>query len=378
MHHLTPSSRSWSIRLAMTLPLMLMGSLPLFFYFQWEHNDLLRLMLFTLIMAQMILNFRTAALAATMMHRLRSMSGNWDLLALTGITARSLPRFVWWSVLRRTWIDHASLALPRLGVALGFVHLLFVARFHLFHRNSLGLPVRPFNYVSSNSGPFPEAYPDATQMLIAFVVLIIYAICEVALMTAVGVMWGTILARRRAIVTSVTMFIRIMVIFIAFTGSISLTFLMQRSGISTLNYPSVFDTFACESISRIPNEQFSANQYSGEQLRLSGRCDELMRALILRRAIESTQVTMFSFFDQGVLLSANIMRPIVINNPDNYRWYYFGHHWDNEWNRYTSYWHFVARNLMSAGLAVGIYAVMIGVSLYLAQFRLRRRGLLNE
>jgi len=381
MQHIQPNPLAWRIRLGILLPLLAMGALPLIVYFQHAQRDLLLAMLMVLATVQILLSLRTAGIAAGMMARLQRMSGNWDLLALSGVRARSLPLYVWLTTLRHTWIDHALLAIPRLGMALGLVQF-----FHI--RGSLRLSIfsdYPFTYLSHNHSLYmpnfcydclaPDLliYPDAMQVVITLIILVIYTVSEGALVAALGTFWGALRARHQTLAVSTAISSRLLLF-----GIVMISF--NALGKTTLEYRSGRGIFAlgnarndvelCQFANRPQRDSQTLFRSQALDMRASGRCFEANLDLAFVRAVEAVQVTMTSFVDQGVLLSANLMRPIGPVSVVGAR--YFGHYLDDEWNWQTSYWPFLLRNVVSALLAFGIYGVLIGVVLLTASYRFVR------
>ncbi len=386
MQYVMPHPMSWFTRIGILFLLLLIASLPVVIYFQFEQQRLLLALLLILIAVQIVLDAHTAAMAVSMMSKLRKVTGNWDLLAMTGIEARSLSSLVWLSTIRRTWVDHALLALPRLGVSLGFVQFLHASPMGALLQSDVISNARPFPYYSFNQHyglpPAPEIYPDATQVMVALVVLFVYAISEGALAAAGGVMWSMLRPQYEATAVGLTIFSRLLTVGLALVVFAPLAHVMhiydQQAQPNTM--PPIelirWHVDNCASVGRAPTDDwfFQSKQQEGQQLQQVGRCDDMRRELMFLRAIEGIQVTMESFLDQGVLLGANVMRPIVSYDDPHY----FGVYTDDKWTRRASYWPFVARNIISALVALSIYAALIWLALRIACYGLARHGLVNE
>ncbi len=359
---------TWKFRLLMLLPLLVMASLPLLVYFEPEYEHSLLLMLLTLIVGQSIISMHTAALAARAMHRLRKMSGNWELLALTNIEGQSLSRYVWLDTLRHTWIDHALLALPRLGMALAFAQHLHISD---RSRPPFVFNTNAFLYISHSDlmstshdldGIF--ANPHTSQIIIAFCVLLVYAIAEGALMAALGILWGVFTNRYEVTFAGVA----VSRISIALAGIIGVwpTVIFAETLISSYYSTGIrLQLHYCSIAER--NSTDDINYPWGKQLQETGVCYEASHELALIRATEGMQVTLLSFYEQGTLVGAGIMRIHVPLLPEVRTTI-------SETQYYLVRLRPIMRHLLSAILAMLIYVVLIGSALRLARVRLVRQG----
>jgi hypothetical protein len=338
MQQLTPYALSWKVRLAILLPLLAMASLPLFVYFQFEHEHILLWMWLILIVVQMVLSLRTARLAISMMASIRKHDGKHIQLTLTEAEAKTFPYDVFKAVIRATWIDHVMLALPRLSVALAFAEY-----FHTSYISSMTLSdvifnARPFLYVSHN--PAHMMYPDILQVIIALIILMTFCISEGAISTAFGILWGILVRGRNTI--DFVIISRVIICCIALTSF--MVAMEQRA-------PNIVEKSALIRKYVTVCEDFDQFQRRAEQ------CDSKEWKLISLRITESGQVTITSFFDQGILLTSNIMITSMF-------YYIDGKFYLEE------FFPFMIRNILSALLAFAIYGVIIWSSLRIARNRL--------
>ncbi len=335
----SPQSLSWKVRLGILLPLLTMASMPLFVYFQFEHEHILLWMWLILIAVQMILSLRTARLAIGMMSGIRKRDGKHIQLTLSEAEAKTFPRDVFKAVLRATWIDHVMLALPKLGVALAFAEYFHTSWIREMLSSNIIFNAHSFLYVSHN--PAHMMYPDIIQIIIGLMILMICCISEGAISTAFGIVWGILVKGRNTIdFVIISRAILCCVALIGFAVS------MEQRAPNIVEEPALIRKYvkACQ--------DFNQFQRRAEQ------CDSLERKLISLRITESGQVTITSFFDQGVLLASNIMRPIKAG------------YYDNKQNLIETYQPFVIRNILSALLAFSIYGIIIWSSLRIARHRL--------
>lgn len=367
MQHIAPHTLSWKVRIGILLPLLAMASMPLFVYFHFEHEHILLWMWLILIAVQMVLSLRTAGLAIGMMSGIRKHDGKHIQLTLTESEAKSFPRVVFMSVMRATWVDHVMLALPRLGIVLALMQYFHTSTIWSLWQSDIVSNMRPFFYFSYNyydgAPPAPVIYPDGLQIFIALVILMVYAIFEGAFATVLAIIWAGF-ARKHTTLSFV---------FVSRIGMI----LLAISMFGFLNHPDLrtphpFGDYVirwhlnnCESLkfTEATDSISLARQQSGQELQASGECDALKVRLMKTRMIESTQVTMTSWIDQGILLSSNFMRPSVLQ---------YLEYSDGDIIPHESYAPFVTRNILSALLAFVIYGVLIWSSLRIARNRLVR------
>ena len=181
MLHVThPRPFSWKFRLLILLPLLVIASMPLFVYFQPEHDPILLMMWLTMIVVQLAVSIRTARLAVGMMLSVRKN----DSLTLTPDEASAFPKVVLKAVLRATCVDHVILVLPRLGVAVAF------AQYFSWMYGTYGLcNLDTFCYYVLSA--FPRN-PAITQILLTLVILLLLSLAENVLATVIGLGLGFI------------------------------------------------------------------------------------------------------------------------------------------------------------------------------------------
>ena len=338
MQQMTPQPLSWKTRIGILAPLLAMASLPLFVYFKFEHEYILLHMWLILIVVQFILSIRTAKLAIGMISGIRKRDGKRVQLTLTEAEAKSFPRQVFMEVMRATWIDHVMLAFPRLGVGLAFMQYFHSSPLWQMFQSDILFNARPFLFRSYN--PPQHIYPDVFQIIVAWVILMLYCISEVALTISFGVLWGTIARKFKSL--NFVIVSRILIIGVVLIGFIIA--IEQRT-------PNYYEP-------ALLRRNLESCEYFDQNQRRVEKCDNLEWKLIVLRTNESIQVGITSFFDQGVLIGSNIMRP-----------------------EYCSYGNsplydipFIIRNILSAILAFSIYTLLIWLSLRIAQQRLIRHA----
>jgi len=270
------------------------------------------------------------------MAGIRKRDGKHIQLTLTEAEAKTFPRDVFKAVMRATWVDHVMLALPRLGVAVAFAEYFHTSNIWSMITSDVFFNARPFLYIISI--PAHMLYPHIPQIITTLIILIIYCVSEGALSTAFGILSG-ILVRRRNTIYFVIISRAIMCFIALITFAVAME---QRNNLEEERWirQGVEDC-----------QEFDQFQRRTEQ------CDSKEWKLISLRLTESGQVTITSFFDQGVLLVSNIMRPSMFYYRDGI--YYL-----------QEFFPFVIRNILSALLAFSIYGVIIWSSLRITSYRL--------
>lgn len=376
--HNTPQALSWKTRLAIFLPLTAIGSLPLWVYFQSRHEHIIWMsMWMILIVVQFVLSIRTARLAIAMVSGVRKRDGKRIHIDLSAEEAKTYPNRVFKAVFHATWLEHVMLALPRLGVAMGFCDFFGLAYKYPYYADidilwEFQSFMRPFKYLGYGQAEF-----DEFQLFSAFTVLVILCLFEYSLAISIGIFWG---ARVKPYISSYIVTISRVVLpigsIMAFVLFGHILFLYESHG----NYnPDEYGVIRrvddlrkqdrqCQSIyyseSDIPGH--IQIQETGQNLHDSGVCAHISLHLVFVRSLESTQVTFTSFVDNGVLLSTNLLQ---------FSW---TQHYASDWGWERNNIPFFIRNILSALLAFGIYGVMILSALKLTQRRLLRQSLIER
>ena len=262
MLHVThPRPLSWKFRLLMLLPLLVMASMPLFVYFQFEHEHILLWMWLILIGVQFVLSMRTARLASRMVTSVRKN----DALTLSRDEARRFPLYVLKSVFRATWIDHALLVLPRLGVALAFMQFLHISSFWSLYASNTIITSSLFTYFSYETYYISPSemmvFPDVIQIVCLFIIVATYALMTNLVSIAIGV--GLASCMRGNLTPVVTLIMHVMILCLGFVFA----FLHH--------YPFIYDPPSvhryideCKSTERVATENFSYQykQKSGQRI----------------------------------------------------------------------------------------------------------------
>jgi hypothetical protein len=208
----------------------------------------------------------------------------------------------WWLLVRRTLKWHLLLIPPKMGLALGFS-----GWFYSVYRNQGHYMLNPYfyssnTYISSSHAPFPQlAFPQRETVLIGMTLIILFAWLELGLLSSV-------------IISTQARFAKVMV---------------KKTNIMLLviALSTIFSTILWFTN---PYDPYSYNA-----------------ALRVNRRIEDTfLLATNSVTEQGVLLAANIMRPVGLTSSFTWQNKYLG--FDNR--------PFVARQIVAGMLGLLLYA----------------------
>lgn len=305
--------------------LMLLGciwvaTIPLRVYVVHETRNWLFLMMFVITGLHFAVGLRTLILASNSIAR-EQAPGKWDVFVLTGLDASQIIIGKWWAVIRYTALSHIFVAFLRLGLALAYTQYLHGE----FSPLNCPFGGQVFCHISWHGGSlsyFPELYPTQSKVILAIIMLVIFAVLEVALLSAFGLL-ATLLHKSRYLRFFFAVCLRGFLFIVAVLGIFAGEFNIQ-----------IANSFVYLNCSR--------DYYS--------RCgDDWILVL------ETIEIGISTFGDNGNFIAAMVMRPV-----------------GNEL--------FVFRNIMGSGLiGVILYLFFIWLALRLSQILIiRQRALRTE
>jgi hypothetical protein len=178
----TPRKReTWDFIRPIIFGVGLMFALIPSFYPITDHEFvILPLMALVIFITHLALTLRTLSAAASMRVRVWGEDAStWDMLAMTGISAR---QFIWrthCAIVQRAWLDHVVFSLLRLGLAVGMAQLLHMINpIPLYNHN-----LSPLVYESLFDYYTPLS-PDNLQIILGSTLLAVFALVEARLLTA--------------------------------------------------------------------------------------------------------------------------------------------------------------------------------------------------
>jgi hypothetical protein len=266
----------------------------------------------------------------------------WDVLVVSGIDERRIVWGKWWAIVRELWPHYLLLALPRIGIA--YATMDYLNFYPSWIDSSITPLTRPFYYMSFENSSYgtPIAYDAAwSQVIIAVGVLLVIGLAELTLVAAIG-LWAAFSVQRsqplRPIIGGIARFALIPVA----VGAV-----MMTDHVGWWFYAPIWKTFGPVGM----RDEFVGMVYYGVPDRwcLQPPTTEWMETCHWarweqgrRRVFETVQTAFFALGDGGILLAANILRPIASAG-------------------------FVVRNIFSAILGLGLYAPLTWGFLRLAQ-----------
>lgn len=256
---------------------------PLRLYITHETRSWIFLMMTIITGLHFAVALRTLLLAGNSITREKRW---WDEFVLTGLDARQIVLGKWWAIIRYTAGSHLFVALLRLGLALAYTQYM--------HKgfNPLKCPFGgaafchvSYGYFLTGNGfniayEFEPLQPPLWKIVLAGLILVIFALLEVALLSAIGI-------------TSALMTSRNLRVFLA----------IAMRGI--LFIAAVLSIFATETNWRIVN---AVSAYDCTPYYYPGMfafvCPEW--ALLM----ETTELGIATFGDNGNFIAAMVMRPV--------------------------------------------------------------------
>jgi|GEM_PF-2532985 len=272
----------------------------------------------------------------------------------------SLPRWLpdrpkyhkWWMLVRRTLKWHLLLVPPKMGLALGFVEF-----FHSHWMNEIEYAritapnalrnffLSPYIYFSHHVYSFEHAYPQIATFFLGLLIIIIFSVAKAGFVSAL------IHLNFNTNSFSIKKYIRAIInfIMIAFTIFGILIFTTVSYGIDPPRNFRCRSTVECGS----PEYQQLEQAYE-EQIRLRRRVGETIHAGIM------------TLTGDGVLLSANIMRPVGENSRFT-RIYTYDAELMTGWSSEPDNRPFVARQVVAGLLGLMFYAGATWVILWFVE-----------
>lgn len=237
----------------------------------------------------------------------------------------------WWMLVRRTLKWHLILVPPKMGLALGFAHL-------FYYRWIISIPFnQAYNYLTNIPRFYPHLTPDPGKitLLIALVVIVCFAICETFLIASISLLLKT----RNTITKQITRFILI-------RFSISSLMLCICGVLQIIDFTYVGD---------------HALMYA---YNADSPCDQSVQTNLVRclarRTLETSYLGLMMPTSQGILLSANITRPLgKIHDQVRLEDSSITVNWDNR--------PFVARQIVAGLLGLMLYAGATWVILWFVE-----------
>jgi ABC-type transport system involved in multi-copper enzyme maturation permease subunit len=228
---------------------------------------------------------RTAAIATSVLNR-EFVSGNWEMLILTGISARRIIWSKWWAVLRYMGIVYVVAALLRLGF---WIIVVTIQPYNLFLFNfDDGLCFRFRSFL----GPYCSRI-DLFIRPISLQYLLLSGASLLAF-TALGLTCASVFRHKPNIqVLSALMFRAILMLIL-----VSIVYF----GTHSLNVRETMVGIADESVFCDRGEPIFAD------------CAEVYQKRNVLRILETVQITLFNLVDNGSLQQLNLLHPATLGS----------------------------------------------------------------
>ncbi len=321
-----PRDIRWSFIWLRVLPLSiltLVALIPTRYYVTEDRADWLTIIGILLFLPRPILALRTIVSAVGSVND-EMRANRWDVLILTGISARKIVWGKWLYVVRQTAFDHVTFALLHIGFALAVAQYMNVV---FYGKPLISQILLNYRYLGAWN---LYLNPSPTVFIIGFCVIVLFGLLECGLVCAIGVATAFIWKRQ---------------VFGAYLLGVAhyITLLMVVFGIW-------FYTVAGSGW-----DSYQKNFCFGNWNWGSASCG-ILSWRTYNRIFDTLQIAFFTPLDQGTLLAANIMRPYDTRITDIEAYDSFGNmtfytlNYDNR--------AFVARNLLAALLGAGVYAFL--------------------
>lgn len=331
--------------------------LPLWLYIDDTQTVILLGMIVIIYGTHFLIGLRTLLLAVNAINREQHTSA-WDSLILTGVDARQIVWGKWWGVVRYVWKDHVLFALLRVGLAFGiaqYLNFIWLALDYGSYNGTLSCPYHiPFCY-SSGTG---HTNPQILTTILGVFIVAIYAVVEAKLLVALGIVVGLALQRKNNLNVFGAIFLR---------GLLTIASIVSFDQLARLDIEPVFKIYCdwhpdCEWIARYDWRSSSNSHLSVSLVRTS-----------LYQVRKTLLIALSPVADDSTLLVANLMRPTIYGG----RWFRFDpplSDLDENWGvNFLNYLPFILRNIISAYWGLGLYNLLIALSLRLAQIAAVRR-----
>jgi hypothetical protein len=313
------------------IPALGLAPIPFLTYINSTNLNLYLVMLIAIVSFCIWIEVRMVIVAVNSVWRQRR-ADTWESLILTGIDARQIVLGKWWAVVRQTWRSYVHLAALKLALACGIMQYLNIyPRWIDIEIDNIN---RAFYYMSyqNYAATVPLAWnPGITAFIIGALVATFFSLAEDILTVAVGMLVSLVVRRMNTIGMIVSAILRVVLGVVGIVLVFWIRDLEIRAWRERHNWQVYW---GCD------------GEYFRKQTDYYNWCVE---ERVARRIFETLQVSASSLADNGLLLAANILRPI--GSPL-----------------------FVLRNVASAILGLGIYAILTWMCLRFAQFLAVRQG----
>lgn len=275
------------LRLVFYFGILLVAAIPLFIYIDETLFPVLVLMLIIIFLAQLILTLNTLAQAIEQTLHQRQ-NGMWDVLILTGMSARQMMTGKSNAIVRALWAEWVILALARFGAAYGLSQYFMAGGY--------------FSCLSK----FPDAfcymdwtlrrYPGMIEIILALSFILIMTRHELRLVALIGMNASLFASRNRIFAWVVAALIWSMLSFGAVTGMYIL------DNVTSWIYSFCYSYSDCRDLAvGYPHGSDADTIYQSDNLR------RFLREISL--GVTFIQSGLSAVGDSGTLLAAQILRP---------------------------------------------------------------------
>jgi len=270
----------------------------------------------------MIVCVRTVALATNALNR-EFVTGNWDMLILTGISPRHIIWSKWWAILRYMGIVYVIAALLRLGFWLVTITVQPYDLFLFNFDDGICFRFRTFfgpycSRIDLFARPINLAY-----VVLSALILLLFVLAEAGLLTALGLACAALFREKPHIqVLSALLFRSILILILLWVVYFGTHSLIVRETMVGVADESVF----CDRGAPIFAD-----------------CAEVYQNRNTLRILETGQMSVFNLVDNGSLQQLNLLRPATLGS--------------------------LARNSLSAALSLVLYLALIALLMNSARNR---------
>ena len=298
---------NWSFIWLRVIPLTLLtlvALIPVFYYIDDNGIKFLPLMAIILYIPRCILALKSIAMGIAAMRQ-DIIQQRWEVLILTGISAKRIVRRKWINIVAQTLPDQILFSLPAIGLALGISQFFQTSsycggvgqapptwsiRYILIHTW-----LQPYCYVSEHAYFAGHLNPSMSVILIGITLIIVTAFMEAGLNASIGLLAGfsKIAGKGIGIIYGTAIHLGLALIIL-----LSIAPLGNRLIYNILcpNFV-LIDVFFCPNYyGRRPSVTYDPNIFYDMHK-------------VINRGYDTIQLATMILFDQGTLLAANVMRP---------------------------------------------------------------------
>ncbi|MAS37059.1 MAG: hypothetical protein CL610_23870 [Anaerolineaceae bacterium] len=284
--------------------------MPAWFYINDANQTVFVLAATLLVLAQVAVSLNMVISAAYSIMREQKTTG-WDLLIMTHLDAHRLVWGKWWAVVRNAGPVYLLFGLPRVGLA--YMLMTYLNIYPGWLDVSINAFNRPFYYMSfaGSRATVPIAYHAApVQIGIAALVLVVLCLAELGLMAAVGLCGAVLIQHHNPLRLLTGMALRLTLIPLAFmsvgwidqVGSSAHDWLWR-----TYRPIDVPEAYMDGVYIGVPDERCAQPiDANTDDWCVWARWEQAKRHII-----ETIQVAVSTLADGGILLAANMLRPIA-------------------------------------------------------------------